>query len=434
MTLKRGSIDTSTLFVPADPTVWLVVSGYVDLATGEQQIQQAEIRDEISSRLEQRYLDNLAGVLAGVTPLSATLSIVDDRDNVMARVPVDLDGAGHGDGSERSDVVGFFQAIPVDSGCVSCFARFDDIEGESKGQAPAVLPISSAPPVVEVPVVTNTGEATLIEWAASDPDGDDLTYDVLWSDDGVEWTHAATHVVQQSLAVPHDRLFPGGDDLLVKVVANDGSCAGSATSAPFSAPGHQPLMLVTAAGPPVEQYDTVLLQAQLVDAEDDATHDAGIRWTSSIDGELGEGRLLRTRNLSAGVHTLTATGRDGDGNEATESFTYEVLPRTTPSRYLEQPDDRAVRFVLEGPTRSDGDGTGPAGGPDDAASTGEAGDEVGSATEVAEGLAVADASSGSAPLVVGGIGAGLAAVGAVVFTRRRRAPGGSERAGSRSGL
>ena len=62
-----------------------------------------------------------------------------------------------------------------------------------------------------------------------------------------------------------------------------------------------------------------------------------VTWSSSIDGVLPGGNLLRTRDLSLGTHQLVATVADADGAQAESTVTIEVLPRTSPTRYTERP-------------------------------------------------------------------------------------------------
>jgi hypothetical protein len=51
---------------------------------------------------------------------------------------------------------------------------------------------------------------------------------------------------------------------------------------------------------------------------------ASLRWTSSRDGAIGSGGSFVTSNLSAGIHTITATARDASGQTATRSFAIQI--------------------------------------------------------------------------------------------------------------
>ena len=343
--ISEDSAEPGVIITPDEPDAWMLVSGFVDLATGEVAIQQAASRDTLPDPLRRRYLDNVEGVLSGASPMPYALRVRTEDGGLVSQVPLDLDGAGHGDGGERGDLVSFFQAVPAAAGCHACWVDLMSFGGPIYKSVPsASLAISPLPPVVESVVATDVGDATLIEWVAADPDGDPLTFDVLWSVDGEEWLHAATDIGDASVTVPHDARYPGGDDVKVRVVANDGSRTGEATSAPFSAPGHDPLLIVT--GLPeegvVEQYDTLLLQAHAVDPEDQGTQADTVVWRSDLEGEVATGPLLRSRDLQPGVHSFSVEATDSDGNTAVQSFQLDVAPRTSPTRYLESPDETAV--------------------------------------------------------------------------------------------
>lgn len=412
--IGEGELDLDTIIAPEEPSGWVLVSGYVNLDTGQAEIQQMATREMLPESLRQRYVGNVVGVLSGASPMSYAISVRND-DGVVSQIPVDLDGAGHGDGGERGAIVSFFQAVPADEHCPECWIEI--LSSTSTTQRP----LSPEPPTVSSISVTDTADATMIEWAANDPDGDPLTFDVLWSADGDTWIPAATGIPERSLVVPHTARYPGGEDLRVQVVANDGTRSASMVSEPFAAPGHDPLMVIS--GVPesnsTEQYDTVLLQAHVVDPEDQGTRGASVTWRSDIDGDVASGSILRTRDLSPGVHTFTVDAQDSDGNAVTETFELDVAIRTTPTRYLETPDPFAVALLTGADTSpgsaSDlGDGNGVAPG---AVGVGSA------AGEVANGAAAPSNGGGSGPSLALGLAAaalGGAAVGGVMLARRRQ--------------
>jgi hypothetical protein len=51
---------------------------------------------------------------------------------------------------------------------------------------------------------------------------------------------------------------------------------------------------------------------------------SSLRWTSSRDGAIGSGGSFVKSNLSAGIHTITATARDASGQTATRSFALQI--------------------------------------------------------------------------------------------------------------
>ena len=57
-----------------------------------------------------------------------------------------------------------------------------------------------------------------------------------------------------------------------------------------------------------QKGSTVILHCAAWDLEDDALTGSSLRWTSSLDGFLGTGRLTSTAKLSVGNHVITVTG------------------------------------------------------------------------------------------------------------------------------
>jgi len=61
-----------------------------------------------------------------------------------------------------------------------------------------------------------------------------------------------------------------------------------------------------------------------VDPEDGAITGAGLVWTSDIDGPIGTGAYFTKNNLTAGLHTITLSVEDSQGEEASDSVTIEI--------------------------------------------------------------------------------------------------------------
>ena len=67
----------------------------------------------------------------------------------------------------------------------------------------------------------------------------------------------------------------------------------------------------------------ISLQGSAQDSEDgDLTNQ--LTWTSSLDGHLGYGASVVVKNLSAGIHTVTAAAVDSKGTEVTDQVTIRV--------------------------------------------------------------------------------------------------------------
>ena len=61
------------------------------------------------------------------------------------------------------------------------------------------------------------------------------------------------------------------------------------------------------------------------DFEDGALPDAGLVWTSSLDGVIGTGRTFN-RSLSAGTNVITLTVTDSDGGTGAQSISLTITP------------------------------------------------------------------------------------------------------------
>ncbi len=66
------------------------------------------------------------------------------------------------------------------------------------------------------------------------------------------------------------------------------------------------------------------------DAEDGALSGASLVWTSSIDGEFGDGASVTAKDLSLGTHTITLTATDSKGATATATTTITVKQNKAP--------------------------------------------------------------------------------------------------------
>jgi hypothetical protein len=88
-----------------------------------------------------------------------------------------------------------------------------------------------------------------------------------------------------------------------------------------------PVVLIAspATGSTFQEGDTVTLRGTATDFEDGPVPGDALSWSSSIDGTLGTGSELVVANLAAGLHTITLSAADADGNEGTSSITIEVV-------------------------------------------------------------------------------------------------------------
>jgi hypothetical protein len=135
-------------------------------------------------------------------------------------------------------------------------------------------------------------------------------------------------VAEFSLPIDYD-VLPGtsGNTALLRVSVSDGANVGAATSAAFSVAKKlpvDPVISLPTAGTAFAPDDPILLEGGAYDGDDGMLGGAAIRWSSSIDGDLGAGQELLVPQLSAGHHVITMTATDSDGNAVSETTTVDV--------------------------------------------------------------------------------------------------------------
>jgi hypothetical protein len=177
--------------------------------------------------------------------------------------------------------------------------------------------VSNNPPTVSF-VEPSGGEQwngiQTIQWTASDPDGDPLTFTLLYSPEGgMNWFPVASGVEGTSLLVDMSTL-PGGSTATFRIIASDGFNNGEDISNPFTVANNPPQALIIS--PPdgsVIPADTLVpLTADANDPEDGFIPDESFVWTEG-DEVLGFGREAFA-NLSPGLHTITLSVADSSGN------------------------------------------------------------------------------------------------------------------------
>jgi len=178
------------------------------------------------------------------------------------------------------------------------------------------------------------GDVLEIHWAGSHPDHARLTYRIEYSSNGGQSFRLIQAGLRQTTLSWHNRIYPGGDQAVIRVVANDGFHSASATSPPFVVERKPPQvhLIWPRNGQVIAQGQPVRMMAMAWDAEQGALGDRSISWL--LDGliQVGEGaeqRLTTVRvrtprgefgqPLPLGEHTLTVRAIDRDGNVAEDS-------------------------------------------------------------------------------------------------------------------
>jgi hypothetical protein len=229
----------------------------------------------------------------------------------------------------------------------------------------ASIPVSPSAPQVTV-TFPNGGEMLqgqqTIVWTASDGDGDDLSYDVLFSSDGgSSWTAIALGLDQPSLVWDTDS-EPGGQQGLIRVLVSDGVNTGQDDSdAIFALPRKPPQAAISrpADQEAFFQQDMIIFAGQGYDNEDGTLDGDALTWSSDLEGILGSGRDLALDGLMPGNHTITLTAIDGDGHSDTVSITIHVgAGADSDGDGIGDDSDNCWQVFNPGQADSDGDGQG----------------------------------------------------------------------------
>jgi hypothetical protein len=185
-----------------------------------------------------------------------------------------------------------------------------------------------------------SGEVAIV-WTANDSDGDDLAFDLQYSaDGGATWQPIAVQVEGTTYSWDTNQ-FPGGEDCLVRITANDGvNTSRDESDGPFILARKEPQVYILDPedGASFFAYDPISFRGDAYDREDGDLPGEALAWSSSRDGVLGTGEELYLRDLSPGSHTVRLRATDSDGNH----------------------DTAAVSVTIVDDTDSDGDGVGDA--------------------------------------------------------------------------
>ena len=167
-----------------------------------------------------------------------------------------------------------------------------------------------------------------ISWTIDGPDSAEHTVWVQYSNDnGASWHTVSMFEDALQIVLDFDEL-PGADgSSIIRVLASDGANTGFGDSVPFSVTRKIPQAEIyfPENGSTFRRGELAWLQAAVSDGDDGSLHDAAVAWTSSLAGDLGQDDDLPLTSLGVGVHTITVTGTDADGNTATDSIVIEVV-------------------------------------------------------------------------------------------------------------
>lgn len=190
-----------------------------------------------------------------------------------------------------------------------------DIEGPS-GIIETVRAGSNAPNVqVDSPNggETLSNDSITVDWTASDPDGDPLTYHIQFSQDGgANWELVKQGLEGNSTTLSRANL-PTTSQGMIRVRATDGiHSASDESDDTFSLSTREPRIDIVAptSGVRITRNQTLTLEADVYSPNVGDPENDKVLWVSDIQGILGNGPRLSVTGLQPGEHEITAAVND----------------------------------------------------------------------------------------------------------------------------
>ena len=268
-----------------------------------------------------------------------TVQLQDVQGQVLYGVDFEVSFEGP-DSRELANVAPFSLVLPADP-------RVAGVILLSQGEE--VFRINRSPNIPEVKIteicaanVCNPPEAPFtgvveIRWESADADDDPLIHSLQYSPDGgATFVPLAVNLTASSFVLD-TRAIAGttNADGLLRLIATDGLNT-SMDEVPVSVPDRKPptVLIIEPATPEpgedpspiyVRDGSPLIMVGHGYDPEDGFLPDQSLEWFSSLDGRLGNGRLLQATGLSRGRHSILLRGSDSDG-QTTEASIETFIP------------------------------------------------------------------------------------------------------------
>lgn len=299
---RAGGAGSPEAMVAGD---WLIANGAMSMRDERAAFTTIQRRDEVSDETEpatgdwRLELRSIGGALLAAHPFTPEPS------------------------ADESSVASFAFVVPFAAG-----TRQLRIVKTASGKIVAAAAISASPPVVSdvelVGAPDPVSGTVTASWAASDPDGGTLQFDVLLSrDGGLSFDPLALSVADTQVEL--DTTAWGGGTAQLRVIASDGAQTGVADSAPFAVADKAPVVLIASPAPDttLDWGQVVNFTATVEDPQDEPVPDSSIVWSNAYR-VLGTGRALGVSNLEVGVNVVTVSATNAAGQSAEATVTVFV--------------------------------------------------------------------------------------------------------------
>ena len=172
-----------------------------------------------------------------------------------------------------------------------------------------------------------------INWSASDADGDTLTHTLTYTpDNGATWSAVVVNTNATSVEFDTaDLPTSSGASGRFSLVSTDGLNTSESDEGGIALGEANPprTFLLTPNNTNVfPRYAPIAFHGTSWDPEDRLLNGASMVWTSSLDGQIGSGRLFIKSDLSVGTHVITLTGTDSANMSSFRQITITISPRT----------------------------------------------------------------------------------------------------------
>lgn len=283
--------------------------------------------------VQESYVTTEELALTPVEPSDYSIVFLDDMDTILTQETFLMSSKFTDTGESGSSLISLIRPLPV--GTVKVQIRFEDAvlhEIERSANAPSIGGVT-----------VNPGDFPVISWQASDADGDDLSFTVMYSKDaGNNYIPIVVDLTESFYRWDH-RLTAGADLARIKVIVNDGFYQSEAASPIFSLPRKSPQVAIQVplANAVITQGSYVNLKGSAFDPEDGFIDSARLSWQLDGAGELGVGRALIIQNKNRpvpggfvqmpyeiGVHTLKLSAYDNNGNVSEKEIEIEIVADT----------------------------------------------------------------------------------------------------------
>ncbi len=193
----------------------------------------------------------------------------------------------------------------------------------------------------DAPLITITGPANNTNVAS----GANINFTATASDteDGniasnITWTSSIDNVIGNGASLNTTSLSNGDHVITASITDSDGITrtdtinisVGGAPTASINAPGNNSVHLVGA---------SVNFVGSGTDVKDGTLSGASLQWSSSLNGNIGNGTTINTSSLNAGTHTISLTVTDSDNY--TDVDTISLIVNHAPTVSISSPSNGA---------------------------------------------------------------------------------------------